>query len=909
MRLFLVLVQVCITTTILAQSTISGTVTDDNGDPFTGIEVRVKGTDIVTTTDLTGMFQLTVISSDSVVLVLDQRTEQTVAVGSKKVVLAPIILNRTLSRAEHDQVFIIQLSDEDDDQGGSENISGLLSASNDAFQSTIAYVFGPMRFRMRGYDSENNRMSLNGLPYNDLEVGYVFWSNWGGLNDVTRNQETHLGLENAPFAFGGIGGAVALDLRASAQRSGTRIAYSLANRTYRNRVMATWSSGLRESGWALTISGSRRWAQEGYVEGTFYDAYGYFVSVDKKLSDKHQVNLVFLGAPTKRGRNGAATQEMYDLAGTHYYNPYWGYQGGEKRNSRVSDIHQPIGMLRHDWTLAKNSVLTTSVGYQSGKNASSALDWFNAPDPRPDYYRRLPSYIDDPDLANSVEALLRSDKALRQIQWDKLYEVNYASNVTIEDVDGVQGNTISGRQSQYIIEDRRYDNTRFIAATNLQHVLSDHVTINGGLHYIWQRNENYKVVNDLLGGDFYVNFDKFAQQDFPGDINALQNDLNHPNQVVYTGDVFGYSYDANIRNAEIWGQFVGTFQHVDVHLGLTGGKTSFWRTGKMRNGKFPDSSFGDSEKQEFTHGGVKGGMTWKIDGRNYVVLNGMYQTRAPYFRNAMVSPRIRNEFVNGLTTEKIYGGEASYVFRAPYFRARLTGYYTQFLDQAYARSFYHDDARSFVNISMTGIDQEHLGFEAFAEARITTGFNVHAVAAVGQYIYNSRPHAVITQDNNASVLNEATIYAKNFYVAGTPQSAYTLGFSMKTRFYLSAYLNLNYFDNLWIDYNPVRRTLDAVDLVEEDSPQWNAILEQEKAEGGFTMDASVYKSFRLNWFEKPMYFALSVNVTNVLDKQDLVNGGYEQLRFDFLEKDVDAFPSRYYYFSGFNYFINASLRF
>ena len=378
---------------------------------------------------------------------------------------------------------------------------------------------------------------------------------------------------------------------------------------------------------------------------------------------------------------------------------------------------------------------------------------------------------------------------------------------------------------------------------------------------------------------------------------------------MHEGDVFGWDYDATIQNGSIWGQLSGSFSHLDFHVGLTGGATSFWRTGNMRNGKFPEDSFGDSEKQQFYHGGIKGGVTWKIDGRNYVVLNGMYQSRAPFFRNSMVSPRIRNQFVDGLTTEKVYSGEASYVFRGPYFKARLTGFYTQFTDQALARSFYHDDLRTFVNISMTGIDQEHLGLEAFAEARVTSALRVHGVASVGQYIYNSRPHAVITQDNNADVLQETTIYAKNFYVGGTPQSAFTVGLSVQTKWYLSAYINFNYFDNLWIEYNPIRRTAEAVDLVEEGSDLWHDIIDQEKADGGFTMDASVYKSFRLNWFDEPMYLAFSFNVTNVLNKQDLISGGYEQYRFDFLEKDVDRFPPRYYYFRGFNYFFNASLRF
>ena len=311
-------------------------------------------------------------------------------------------------------------------------------------------------------------------------------------------------------------GSVALDVRASSQRAQTRVTYSSTNRAYRNRLMATWSSGLTPGGWAVSLSASRRWAKEGYVPGTFYDAYSYFLSVDKKLNDKHLLNLVVLGAPSKRGRNGATVQEMYEISGTNYYNSYWGYQQGKKRNSRVADAHQPLGMLRHDWTFATHSVLTTTIGFQSGKYASSALDWYNAGDPRPDYYRRLPSFQDDPVLAARVDEILRSDEALRQIQWDQMYQVNYASNVTIEDVDGIEGNDITGRQSQYIVEDRRYDKTRFNAATTLQHTISDQFSLNAGLQYGWQKNENFKVVNDLLGGEFYVNLRQICNSGFPG---------------------------------------------------------------------------------------------------------------------------------------------------------------------------------------------------------------------------------------------------------------------------------------------------------------------------------------------------------------------------------------------------------
>ncbi|RLD21159.1 MAG: TonB-dependent receptor [Bacteroidetes bacterium] len=896
-----------------AQSTIvAGTVIDDlTNKVVAGAVVSEKGFPENIETDEGGVFSLTVHEPASLTLVIvyEGRIEefQYQLAGEEIHNLGEIRIRHAIDPVD-DQFFTISLSD--DDASGSDNVSGILTASRDIFESSAAYVFGPARFRVRGYDSENSQMNVNGAPMNDLEIGRVIWSNWGGLNDVTRNRETHFGVSAIPFTFGGIGGGIQLDLRASKQRAQKRFTYSNTNRNYSNRLMGTWSSGLRPDGWAFTISASKRWAQEGYIDGTFYDGYGYFVSVDKKINSKHLLNFVALGAPTSRGRNSAATQEMFEIASSNYYNSYWGYQNGEKRNSRVAKSHQPIFNLRHDWTPSINTVLTSTLVFQKGRYGTTALDWYNAHDPRPDYYRRLPSLIDDPGLADQVWNKLSDNEELRQVQWDRMYDANRINMSTIRNVDGIPGNDVTGKFSQYIVEERRYDNTRFIASTNLQHIVNDQFGIYAGAHYSWQKNHNYKLVEDLLDGDFYVNWDKFAKQDFPNDAVAIQNDLNHPNQLVKEGEVFGYDFDENIQDYGVWGQATWTLPQFDIYAGLSASQTKFWRTGHMKNGKFPDNSFGDSEKFDFFNVGAKGGITYKIDGRNYLSASGLYQTRAPYIRNAMVSSRTRNEFVKNLEQEEVYGGEAGYTYSAPYFKARITGYYTQFNDGTRTRSFYHDEERSFVNLTMTNIDKTHKGLEMAVEGTIFPGFKLHGVAAIGEYRYSSRPVATISQDNNAELLAEdLTIYAENYYVAGGPQKAYTIGASYRSKNYWAFYLNVNYFDDVWIDFNPIRRTTEAVDLVEEGSSLWNSILEQENTGGAMTVNASIFKSFLLKGFEENVFLNLSFSVNNALNNQEFITGGYEQLRFDFEGKDVDRFPSRYYYFQGLNYYFNASIRF
>jgi len=204
--------------------------------------------------------------------------------------------------SEEDLIPIITLSVDEQLSAGAQNISGLLTASRDVFVSAAAFTFGPNRFRIRGYGSEDTEVLLNGMPVNDLESGRVFWSNWGGLNDVLRNRTNTVGLQSTEYALGGVGGATFLDLRASRQRKQLRVSYALSNRTYDHRLMATWNTGMLQNGWAVSLSASRRWAQQGFIPGTFYDAWSYFLSVDKKLGDKHILNLVAFGAPITRLR-------------------------------------------------------------------------------------------------------------------------------------------------------------------------------------------------------------------------------------------------------------------------------------------------------------------------------------------------------------------------------------------------------------------------------------------------------------------------------------------------------------------------------------------------------------------------------------------------------------------------------
>jgi hypothetical protein len=380
---------------------------------------------------------------------------------------------------------------------------------------------------------------------------------------------------------------------------------------------------------------------------------------------------------------------------------------------------------------------------------------------------------------------------------------------------------------------------------------------------------------------------------------------------VYEGDKFGYDYVANVNNYNTFAQTEFLFEKIELYLGATASYTEFWRTGNMRNGTFPDHSFGDSEKQNFINYGMKGGANYKITGRHFLTINGAAFTQAPNFLDSYISPRTRDHVVAGLTSEKILSCDINYIIRTPYLKTRITGYYTSFNDLVYNRSFYHEELNSFVNYIMTDLDKLHTGIELGIEAKLTQTISLTGAAGRGDFIYNSRPKVTISQDNNYDILAEnRTSYLKNYKIGGFPQSAYSVGIKYWSAKYWFAGVNFNYFDDIYVEINPDRRTIEALQGDDDNmqgivvtDPQWEEMLDQEKLDPGYTIDVFAGKSWKIQNY----YINLNLSMSNILNNQELAVGGYEQLRFDRL--DLDKFPSKYFYLYGRGYYVNLSFRF
>lgn len=831
------------------------------------------------------------------------------------------LFTEELKETVTDNTPVITLDDNEMNDAATQNISSQLTAGRDPFYSAASFNFSPARFRMRGYDNDLASVYINGIQMDNLDNGYTPWGLWGGLNDVFKNRDVNLGTRYNTFGFGDISSTTNIDVRASKQRKQTSAGYALSNRNYTHRFSVTHSTGLSKNGWAFTLSGSFRQAGEGYVPGTYYKGYSWFVAADKKLGQKHLLSFVAFGAPVENGRQGGATQEMMALAGTHYYNPSWGYQDGKKRNANVAKTNQPVIMLVHDYRMNNNTTIVTSVGAVTGERAVSGIDWYNAPDPRPDYYRYMPSYYEtqnNPVLAQQVRTELASNESARQLNWDNFYHINKDNSATIQNVNGVADSSLTGNRAYYMLGERVTKTLRLMGNAVINSRLSNHLDITAGISFQATRNNYFQRAKDLLGGSFWVNLNQFAQRSFPNDANAYQNDLNHPNRIIKTGDKYGYDYNININKPEEWVQLVFKYNKIDFYIAGDVSQTKFWRDGNVRNGLFPENSYGKSDVYSFDNYAVKGGITYKLNGRHYLYATGAVLTRAPYYDNAFVSPRTRDNTQDDLRSEAVQTAEAGYVLNAPKIKVRLSGYYTSMQHGFNVLTFYHDEYQDFVNYALSNIDRLYFGGELGAEAKVARNLTVNAAVALGRYYYNSRQNATVTVDNTAETVSKSVVYSQNYRIAGTPQEAYSAGITYRSPKFWFVSLTANYFDQMWLDFNPLRRTYAATDGVTEgNGEKAHSILDQTRLKAQYTIDFFGGYSYKLpHTFigakRRPLYIAIYTGISNLTNNKDIVTGGYEQLRYDFsasAQDNLSKFPAKYYYAYGLNYFLSFQVRF
>lgn len=638
-----------------AQTSLKGRVIDESTQtPVVGAKITLANQNISTTTNASGEFSLLYLEAmdEEVVIEADGYVAALELINLKDNQaneMEAIALQQDIVTQAQDEI-LLNLTEEEmtDDEGRSQAQASSSSASTDVFNATTSFGWSTARYRNRGYNSNAENYYIEGLNFNSQERGNFNYSAMGGLNDASRYKEVLNPIEATNFTFGGLAQSTNYLMGASRYAQGWKVGAAGTNRNYKARVNATYASGVMANGWAVIAQLAYRFSpyidNKGIIgEGIKYYSLGYFLSAEK-IWDNARLKLITFGAPTERGQNAAVTQEVYDLTGSNNYNPYWGYQNGKVRNSRIVKSYDPTAILSYELNIDEKQKLKLAAGYHYSMYSNSAINFNNAPDPRPDYYRNLPSAMWDGQIANPnyepsasqlydletgahypwglfighdmngktfgegfiaadgnlvgpsvdkdkynqlVNLWKSRDNKTTQIDWENIYATNFQNNHNNPEA-----------SARYILERRHNDIQEAAASLNYVNTKYEHLRMTLGLEGKFSQGIHYKTIDDLLGANQWIDIDAFADRDIKElatnsgytqkDIaNVRKNEIaeDYNSVINSTTRRFGYDYNIYMGNMKAWFQNEWSFNEVDLYYALQLNYSMMQRSTNMLNGR------------------------------------------------------------------------------------------------------------------------------------------------------------------------------------------------------------------------------------------------------------------------------------------------------------------------------------
>ncbi|OUR91595.1 TonB-dependent receptor [Flavobacteriales bacterium 34_180_T64] len=755
-------------TVAFSQSTVKGVVMgSDMNAPLPGANVVEKGTTNGVNTDFDGNFTLTTEASSGELVIsyvgytsitiafsgdqdLGVITLQSSDIGLQEIqIIASVAVDRktpvavsTIKAAD----IALKLS--------TQEFPEILKSTPGVYATRSGGGYGDGRINLRGFSSENIAVMINGVPVNDMENGVVYWSNWAGLGDVTSSMQVQRGLGASKVAVPSIGGTINIITKSTDAEEGGNIFTGIANDGYFKYGM-TYSTGLSEKGFAATVSASKI-SGDGYIDGGEFSGYNYFVSLSQQLNEKHRLTFTAFGAQQTHGQrfNRSTIAELRDTdSGPQKANKDWGYKDGEVLSSAYNFYHKPQISLNHFWEINDKSVLSTAVYASFGSGGS-----------RRDEGSKIGS-----------DAYRIGSAGLQPIDFDTIVEENIAN--------GAAGSTD-------VISSSRNSHEWYGILSTYKNRINDNLTISGGLDARSYIGHHWYQVDDLLGGQFYL--------DNETDTFAFGKPLR-------VGDRYNKDYDGiNVR----YGLFGQAEYQVNESLNL-------FMAADVSNSSYKQEEFMNSElvgtrksdAVNFVGFGIKGGGNYNLDVNNNVFVNVGYFSKAPFLDTVFQDEDgiVANEDAEN---EKVFSAELGYGYRSDKFSANVNLYMTSWLDKAVNGSLpgqSSSDDRVFYNL--LGMDALHQGIEVDFRYKLTDRITVTGMASLGDWQWKSDVSATIRDDSGTAV-GEVEVFAKDLKVGDAAQTTFALGTSYKFAKQSSLYIDYNYAGDMYASYQVTNRGTD-----------------------------------------------------------------------------------------------------
>ncbi len=774
--------------TAFADYVCRGTIIDDQGEPLIGASVMVPGAKTGVTTDIDGNFTLKVPDNTKELTIeyIGYKTANVPASASMGTItlevasqmLKDVVVTQSIARTRKTPVAA---SSVDalliENKLGSQEFPEVLKTTPGVWATKDGGGYGDAKINIRGFKSENTGMLVNGIPVNDMEGGWVYWSNWAGLSDVTSMMQVQRGLGASIISVPSVGGTLNITTRSIDAKKGGSVFYGMGNDGM-NHIGFNVSTGLMKNGWAVSLMGTRKWG-DGYVQGTNFNAYTYFVNVSKRINDAHQLSLTAFGSPQvhykRSSQDGLSIENWQKVAdymdgeSMYRYNPTFGYDlDGQVRSSTKNVYHKPQISLNHIWQIDHKSSLSSAV------YVSLASGYGSSGQGRGTYKGQSLSNTSWYGASNgNLNTLFRRDDGT--FDYAAIQEMNMASETG--------SNMIMSKS----INSHKWFG---LVSTYKNELIEKKLNLTAGIDVRYYIGKHTNEITDLYNGEYFM--DDSSRKGVNPANNAAAADPNWKYQKLGVGDVVYRDYDGYTVQEGGFAQLEYTTLKDKLTMVLAGSlnNTTYWRVDRL----YYDKEHGTSDKPNFVAGSVKGGANYNIDKHNNVYFNGGYLTRAPFFAKGVFAAQATSNAINpNPVNEKCGSIELGYEFHSPVFTATFNAYYTKWMDKTTTRSSTMNDGQRYY-LNMSGVDARHMGLEFNLKYRPTHWLDIDAMLSLGDwnwdsnakgYYYNElgQPLAntsgklasgVLAEDHAWSILNQ-----KGRKVGGSAQTTGAIGLTVK----------------------------------------------------------------------------------------------------------------------------------
>ena len=803
----------------LSQNVVKGYVRDaETDEPLVGVSVQIEGTLSGTQTGLNGEYSLQVESNKTLIFSyvgyetrLIEASDATVAdvkLKSTTIELKDVTVTSQVAIQRKTPVAVSNISFETiEEKLGNAEFPEVLKSTPGVYATKSGGGYGDSKINMRGFKSENIAVMVNGVPVNDMEWGGVYWSNWAGLSDVTRTMQTQRGLGASKVSSPSVGGSINIITKAHEAKKGGSAQYTIGNDGY-NKLLFNISSGMLNGGWAFTVLGSRTWGN-GYIQGTGFEGWNYFLNISKIINDDHTLSFTVFGAPQEHYQRSSYDQltiAEWQRVGSYMngdspykYNPTYGFGlSGQRKASSFNQYHKPQLSLNWNWDLGQKSSLSTVVYASIGRgNGYSGQGGYNLPDAATKYTNSN-WYGTSNGLVNNM---FRNDDGT--FAYNKIEEINANSST---------GSLLAMSKS------KNFHNWVGLISTYTT-PFSKNIDFYGGVDFRYYKGVHTNELIDLYGGKYFI--DEASRKKVKATNNAAAADPNWKMQKLGVGDVVYRDYDGFVMQEGAFAQVEGSFLEKNLNAFVAGSvsNTSYWRYDRF----YYDAEHARSKTLNFLGYTVKGGLNYNFATYHNVFVNTGYISRAPYFSGgAFLQSTTSNEINAKAVNENIFSLELGYGFRWRYLQATINGYFTKWMNKTMTRSndySYNDASGAVVNdraiINMSGVNARHMGIELELKSTPVDWLELTAMLSLGDwqwdsnpigYYYNSlgQPLADLkgTVADSIGSGNHAwsQLNLKGIKVGGSAQTTYNIGATLKPVKDLRIGLTLNGISRLFADY-------------------------------------------------------------------------------------------------------------